>query len=98
MAFGFPASYCAETKIDKPEAEVFDSIKEILKKLNWPYLEKENEILASASITLRSWGEKIKFSIKNGNALLIESKCVFQVFDWGKNKNNVDRFLNEFQK
>ncbi len=97
MAIGFPSSYRDEIRINKSRDEVIGLIKETLKYLDWFYEEKESDILVQMPISWASWGEKIRFVITEHDTLLVESRCYFQVIDCGKNKKNVDRFMDKFR-
>lgn len=52
---------------------------------------------ARNGISMTSWGETITVSLENAGVAEITSKCGFpQVFDWGKNKQNIKAFLAHF--
>ncbi len=96
MAIGFPSSYRDEIRINRSKDEVIGLIKETLKNLDWFYEETERDIIVHMPISWASWGEKIKFVITEHDTLLVESRCYFQVIDCGKNKKNVDRFVDRY--
>ncbi len=102
MAFGFPAfhteRYSAKTTTSE---ELRHLVKEVLRTLSWPVKsETGNRIQASSSLNFKSWGEVIHIELLPDNAIVITSKCVLptQCLDWGKNKDNVNRFLAEIGK
>ena len=45
------------------------------------------------------WGENIYIDFLREGALRIRSECALasQLFDWGKNRNNITRFLETFE-
>ena len=48
-------------------------------------------------MNILSWGEVFTAELTGQNAVTITSKCRgIQVFDWGKNRQNVDQFLSYF--
>jgi hypothetical protein len=55
-------------------------------------------IEARKGASIRSWGEGIKISItpsNGGSQVYVESDVRYQVVDYGKNKDNVDKILTE---
>jgi hypothetical protein len=59
------------------------------------------DIFALARTSLWSWGENIYISMKEHNGKTIVnffSACMFGAFSWGKNENNYEHFLEEFEK
>ena len=67
--------------------------------LGWSYHEGPGFIKASVPLSLLSWGEEVMVCFYQ-MGFSIESRCVFplQFIDWGKNKNNVNKFMNIFQQ
>ena len=102
MAFGFPAYHTDIYKMKSGQsADSIVVLKTALKILSWPIKEEAaRHIIASTSLNLRSWGEKIEINVLPDNSISITSKCSMptQCFDWGKNKANVDKFLAEVRK
>lgn len=102
MAFGFPAYHTERYPAKAASAdELRQIVKEVLRTLSWSLKsENGNGIRASSSIGLKSWGEVIQIELLPDNAIVITSKCVLptQCLDWGKNKENVTRFLAELGK
>ena len=44
-----------------------------------------------------SWGEQVAIRLSYDGAVTVRSRCqgiMFQIFDWGKNKRNVDSFFD----
>jgi len=52
---------------------------------------------ASVKTSWSSWGEAILIDISHPGWMTVESKCAFplQLIDWGKNKKNVSKFLDQ---
>ena len=66
--------------------------------LSWSIREEaSNQIIASTSVSKKSWGEKVLISFLQDNTISVTSKCALptQCFDWGKNKANVGKFMAE---
>ena len=56
------------------------------------------EILATAKTSMLSWGENLYVSFETREDETIMKLCsltVFQIFDWGKNEENLDNLLAE---
>ena len=102
MAFGFPAYHTERYSSQAATSEELRLVvREVLRTLTWPIKsETGNRIEASSSIGLKSWGEAIHIELLPDNAIRITSKCKLptQCFDWGKNRENVSRFLSEIEK
>jgi hypothetical protein len=56
-------------------------------------------IIASASISALSWGEKVLISFLPDGSISLTSKCAYplQCVDWGKNEANVRSFMTEIR-
>ena len=59
--------------------------------------EGPGRITASVPVNFFSWGETFTVTFYQ-DYFCVESKCAFvlQIFDWGKNKSNVQKFMNCF--
>ena len=69
--------------------------------MSWSIREEASgQIIASTSVNLRSWGEKVLISFLPDNSISVTSKCSLstQCLDWGKNKANVEKFMAEIKK
>jgi len=101
MAFGFPAYHTEDIHLRVTDEEIIEVVKKVLQNLSWSIREEtSNYILASTSMNLRSWGEKLHINFFSGGLISVTSKCAFpiQCFDWGKNKTNINRFMTELKK
>ena len=95
MAFGFPA-YHTERYDAQHDIDLRSVAKETLAQLSWALRTEESmEILASTSLNLRSWGEKVTIKFEADRSISITSRCALptQCFDWGKNRANVVKFI-----
>ena len=81
---------------DKPN--FFKSIEFAFKQLHWDIISSsEDKIEGHTSLSLSSWGESITIKISD-TKVTIESKCVGnQLFDWGKNKKNIESLLEQIK-
>jgi hypothetical protein len=100
MAFGFPASYQLVVSNIPKDTDIIRSVGSALSRIGWnPTLEK-NIYRASTNLSMGSSGEKITVEILPNKSIKITSKSsvIFQLLDFGKNKRNVDRFLEELPR
>ncbi len=102
MAFGFPAYHteCYSTDTSK-STDLRVAVRETLTALSWSVREESHDrIIASTSMSSRSWGEKVLIIFLPDKSISVTSKCSLptQCFDWGKNKANVGQFIAEIRK
>ncbi|MCA9068374.1 MAG: hypothetical protein KDA84_05600 [Planctomycetaceae bacterium] len=100
MAFGFPAYHTERYSPGPMAGDLMDAVYESLRALRWSIREDyDDEIIASTNVSLLSWGEKVEIRLSGRHSLSITSKCVLptQCFDWGKNRANVNKFLDELE-
>lgn len=91
--------YIIEFDINETDKPIFiQSIEFAFKQLAWDIVSSsENKIEGHTSLSLSSYGEAITIEISNSK-VTIESKCVGnQLFDWGKNKKNVESLLEQIK-
>jgi rhomboid protease GluP len=96
MAFGFPASYETEIEVTGSGQVVRDSIVRSLELLCWEFSVDESRSFFVARVPggFASWGESLVVSLVDEPVIRITSTCrLWQMFDWGKNRKNVDRFI-----
>ena len=93
MAFGFPPFYADRISFDTPVNSVLrESVRETIKGLGFALFEEsKDQIVASAGMSVKSWGEKVHVNFLSDNSISVTSKSKFALVDWGKNKNNVER-------
>ncbi len=94
MAFGITARF--SDSIPTPQLtfqESFFYAIQAAKILKWKIGEMDqNGFTAYSKFSLLSWGEVISFSIQDGS-IQVKSECTGQqIFDWGKNRKNVNAF------
>ena len=100
MAFGFSPKYEQEisiTGIDLTRAYV--QAVETAKELGWSAeFYSKTGFIAYTSFSMLSWGEEIRVIFTN-DTIRLKSECLgSQIYDWGKNKNNIRQFISKFQK
>lgn len=98
MAIGFSPKHILVITTEGFTNEQFIAIAvESARKLNWniSYI-SERGLIAYTKFSMSSYSEEVKLKIDNG-IVTIKSECTgTQIFDWGKNKRNVERFLGNF--
>lgn len=97
MAFGIPASSSqvfALNNISK-KTFIFSTI-EISKNLKWNCISLESDLVFETINDKETWNETIVFSFIDNNILIKSSSKGNQIFDAGKNKKNIDSFLEEY--
>lgn len=63
--------------------------------------QKPTSIKASSPADIRSWGEDIQVILttrSSGVEVRVTSLPIAQIFDWGKNKENITKFRNNLEK
>ena len=91
--------YAIEFEINEADKLlIIQSIEYAFKQLSWDVVStSENKIQGHTSLSLSSWGESVNIDISD-TKVTIESKCVGnQLFDWGKNKKNVESLLEQIK-
>lgn len=98
MAFGFPASYTASVKLSGDRKNARETVRSIFDLLGWQYTEHHaDHFTAIVPVSHSSWGEKVTVTLEPPGMLKVHSICRFpQIFDWGKNKRNIDSFIDRF--
>lgn len=101
MTFSFPAYHTEEIEVEMKPAELRRAVCEALESLGWSISKRSKEaISASTGINLLSWGEQILIEFGDDGSVSITSKCSLptQCFDWGKNKSNVLKLIDELEE
>jgi hypothetical protein len=103
MAFGFPARFTESRTYQLQQDELAAVVKSALENLGWSYkVPAGGGFLASVPFSGWTWGEDFKVRILPGGVVEAESKCVTvrlpQVFDFGKNRQNVQRFFARVER
>jgi hypothetical protein len=100
MSFAFTANHSVRLSLLGSRNAAKDAVIHSLDELGWKYSEVfDGAFEASVRITPWSWGEHVNILLNEPNHITIESICIFplQIFDWGKNKQNVELFLKHFE-
>jgi rhomboid protease GluP len=98
MAVGFSPKHEQIIELDNLSKEEFIAIaQEVIKQLEWkPSYICETGFIAYTKFSMSSYGEELKVNIE-GTTATIKSECTgSQMFDWGKNKDNVENFISGF--
>ena len=87
-----------------PHDLLFDKIVEVLEEHGYKKIKVDKVkglIFAPASISFKSWGENLYFTLtkldENRTELLFES-VAFQLYSWGKNEDNAQRFFGKLEE
>lgn len=98
MSFGFPSSFSHGLPLNNLTKNQFIStVIEISKKLNWELIEiTDNELLLETINILNTWNETIHVLIEKDAAYLTSSSNGNQIYDRGRNKKNLEAFLEVF--
>jgi hypothetical protein len=101
MAFGFPAYHQEEHDYRGcTRGELMGAALDALDELGWGGKDVGGwQVLGSTGVSFWSWGERITIKVRPGPALFIRSHCSLptQCIDWGRNRENVRRFLDEVE-
>ncbi len=93
----------AKESYDLPYNQVYMACKRASRNLGWRITEFDKEegyIEAKASVSLLSWGESIEINVwedEDETLVEVESRPTAQLFDWGKNNENLDNFFEELE-
>ena len=98
MAFGFPARARGCRQFAIPPDQLSRTTADALTALGWPFLAPSpTHYEVSISVSMCSWGERMKIDIALDGTVNVKSQCAFplQWFDWGRNSRNVERFFDQ---
>jgi hypothetical protein len=96
---GFPAKYQTVYQSGLGAHGAQRIIAEAFEQLGWKYSVTEQGVFRGrVPLSGLSWGETVIVRILEGNVIQVESRCGFQMIDWGKNKSNVTRFIGKLQQ
>ena len=99
MAIGFPARFREGRTYRLAQDELAAVVKSAFESLGWSYKALSGEeFLASVPFGGGTWGEEFRVRLLPSGVVEAESKCVTvrmpQVFDFGKNRQNVEKFFS----
>jgi hypothetical protein len=100
MAFGIPASYKLIVSNIPKDTDIKRSVGSALSRIGWNPTLDGNIYRASTNLSMGSSGEKITVEMMPDKSIKISSRCsiFLQFVDFGKNKRNVERFLEELPR
>lgn len=101
MAFGFPAHARGCRQFAVAPDRLSRATADTLTALGWPFLAPSpTHYEASISVSMSSWGEKMKIDIASDGTVNVKSQGAFplQWFDWGKNSRNVAKFFDQLSR
>ena len=95
MAWGLPAYY--KITLENKSKHSISSVFEILNSSSFTIKNETDDIInITSNLSMMSWGEDIEIRFHD-NSITINSKCSGffpQIYDYGKNKKNVDEIIN----
>jgi hypothetical protein len=95
MAIGFPAYHQEDFQV--PPSLHPNTIWQSLQTMGWTGSGSPDgmHFRVSSGMSFGSWGENITVQRVAADRITVRSECSFptQVFDWGRNEQNVKRFL-----
>jgi hypothetical protein len=102
MAIGFPPRYARSRAFPLGEAELIARAKAALEDLGWPYKVEWGEELVAVPDLMWNYArrEELRLRFRPGGVIRAESRCVGypQIFDFGKNRRNVELFFARFEQ
>jgi hypothetical protein len=87
MAFGFPAYHTENYSLSDSPSDLRAAVRSALNEVSWSIKKvSPDTIVASTSLSLLSWGEKVIITFLSDDSIAVTSKCAFpgQCLDWGK--------------
>lgn len=98
MAFGFPAQefqYLPETQLSK-NANLYLAFR-VCKELRWTIEALDHQSLTATTLNYSgSWNETFIFTVNSGEVALQSFSNGNQIYDQGRNKKNIDLFINAY--
>ena len=94
MAFGFPARYEESHRFNLHPDYLSPAAAQAVASLGWRvYAGNPYQLSARAPFNLLSYGEDVTITIYQDGTVHAASKLLFGLFDWGRNKSNVNKFF-----
>jgi hypothetical protein len=97
VAFGFPARFTESRTFPLAEEELLVLAKAALADLRWSYeVQWGKQLRALPPRSSWTWGEELTIKLLPGGVIHAESRCAGarpQIFDFGKNRRNVELFF-----
>lgn len=91
------ATYNKSVRVVKPKEKLIDALSDFLVKNDYKIIKQSSDSLeVSVSANFLSWGELVTVSFITDEVINIKSQCKLptQVFDWGKNRKNVNKIAD----
>lgn len=104
MTIGFPAYHEKQRRITLPPEELLPLLKETLTALGWKHRTSSTYLLlARVPVSWASWAETVKLALRGSEGQWLlwmrsESSVQATIFDWGKNRRNVQRFFAKLEQ
>ncbi len=98
MAFGFSPKHEQIIELENlTKEDILVISTEVIKKLEWNLsYTSEKGLIAYTKLSMSSYGEELKITIIENTATVNSVSTGSQLFDWGKNKRNVNAFISTF--
>jgi hypothetical protein len=98
VALGFPPSYKSTSSLAGDRASARAGVAYAFDVLGWQYSNIDpDHFQARVPYGFWSWGESFSVSITDGMIEIQSASMIaFQVFDWGRNKQNVEEFVAHY--
>ncbi|MCA9314838.1 MAG: hypothetical protein KDB73_05055 [Planctomycetes bacterium] len=97
-AIRFPAAWSEARRFDADDADLLDGAREALRVMGVRWREASAGALsASVSPGWRSYGERMNVHVMDG-LVECDSRCVYGLGDWGKNRQNVTEFFGALER
>jgi Uncharacterized membrane protein (homolog of Drosophila rhomboid) len=100
MSFGFPPKFVEKFSLGEFSQEQFLVVAlDTVRALQWDIgAIEQSSFVAYTGFSLSSFGEAVKVSVGETQVEIISSCTTLQLFDYGKNRKNVQRFLHLFSE
>jgi hypothetical protein len=98
MGFSLFANHEDRVQVDFERPVIREAIVKTLDTFDWRYESPNPDLyIARVPMSSMSWGETFTVTVESGE-IRINSQCypLPQLFVWGKNKRNIDKFLTLF--
>lgn len=97
MAFGIVPRYSRTEKFENSPAEILLLAVEAAKSMEWEVSHiAKSKVTAYTSFSLTSWSERITITMADQELTIKSESNGNQMFDWGKNRKNVEEFFTKF--
>lgn len=100
----FTTKFTSQKEFDIPKGLMFEKVKEVVESSGFSIVssdEATSSIFATSAFSWKSWGENLYIDFREEKEKTIMSFCsvtVFQVYSWGKNEQNFNRLINDFEE